>query len=89
MQRRPNIASAGWDFAFAILALIAGWLGASLPYAFGVFAAAVIAWAWMRRNSLAALPLTQRFVQGAIALVMIAVVLGLAYWIGLMLGGHT
>jgi lipopolysaccharide export LptBFGC system permease protein LptF len=43
----------------------------------------------MRRNSLAALPLAQRFVQGAIALVMIAVVLGLAYWIGLMLGGHT
>jgi hypothetical protein len=89
MQRRPNIASAGWDFAFAVLALIAGWLGASLPYALGVFTAAVIAWAWMRRNSLAALPLAQRFVQGAIALVMIAVVLGLAYWIGLMLGGHT
>lgn len=89
MSRRPNIASAGWDFAFAVLALIAGWLGASLPYAIGVFLAASVAWAWLRRNSLAALPVMQRFVQGAIALVMIAVVLGLAYWVGLMLGGHT
>ncbi len=88
-MRKPNIASAGWDFAFALLALIAGWLGATPPYAIGVFLAACVAWAWMRRNSLAALPLTQRLVQGAIALVMIAVVLAIAYWIGLMLGGHS
>ncbi len=88
-MRKPNIASAGWDFAFAVLAFIAGLLGATIPYALGVFGAAVIAWGWMRRNSLAALPLSQRFVQGAIALVMIAVVLAIAYWIGLMLGGHT
>lgn len=88
-MRKPNIASAGWDLAFAVLALIAGLLGATLPYALGVFAAAVISWGWMRRNALAALPMTQRFVQGAIAIVMIAVVLAIAYWIGLMLGGHT
>ena len=88
-MRKPNIASAGWDFAFAVLALIAGWVGATAPYAIGVFVAASIAWAWLRRNSLAALPLSQRFVQGAIALVMIAVVLAIAYWIGLALGGHT
>ena len=88
-MRKPNIASAGWDLAFAVLALIAGLLGATIPYALGVFAAAVIAWAWMRRNALAALPATQRFVQGSIAVVMIAVVLAIAYWIGLMLGGHT
>ena len=88
-MRKPNIASAGWDLAFAVLALIAGLLGATIPYALGVFAAAVIAWGWMRRNALAALPATQRFVQGSIAVVMIAVVLAIAYWIGLMLGGHT
>ena len=88
-MRKPNIASAGWDLAFAVLALVAGLLGATIPYALGVFAAAVLAWGWMRRNALAAMAPTQRFVQGAIAVLMIAVVLAMAYWIGLMLGGHT
>jgi hypothetical protein len=88
-MRKPNIASAGWDLAFAVLALIAGWSGVSVSYAVGVFVAAALAWAWLRRRPLAALPMTQRILQSAIALVMIAVVLGIAYWIGLMLGGHS
>ncbi|WP_257756544.1 hypothetical protein [Candidatus Viadribacter manganicus] len=38
---------------------------------------------------MAALPLNQRLIQGAISVTMIAVVVALAYWIGLGLGGHA
>ena len=89
MQRRPNIGSAGSDLAFALLALIAGWVGLAPVFAFGVFAAAVSSWGWTRRRPLMALPLGARLTQGAIAIAMIAVVSGVAYWIGLGLGGHT
>lgn len=88
-MRRPNIASAGADLAFALLALIAGLAGAPLLYAALVFAGAVIVWAWTRRAALARMAWPQRVTNGALALAMLAVVLGLAYWMGLMLGGHT
>ncbi len=88
MQRRPNIASAASDFALALLALIAGFLGAPLVFAVLLFAAAVTVWGWTRRRALAAMPAGRRSTQGAIALAMIAVVLALAYWIGLATGGH-
>lgn len=90
MQRkRPNIGSAGSDLAFALLALIAGWAGLSPVFAVMVFACAIASWGWTRRRPLMAMPLSTRLTQGAIALAMIAVVLALAYWIGLGLGGHT
>lgn len=88
-MRRPNIGSAGSDFGFAILALAAGWLGLPAVFAGMVFASAIAAWAWTRRRPLSAMTNRQRISQGAIAVAMIAVVLALAYWIGLMLGGHT
>ena len=88
MPRRPNIGSAGSDLAFALLALIAGWVGLAPIYAAMVFVGALAAWGWTRRRPLAALPMRQRLVQGAIAVAMIAAVLALAYWIGLALGGH-
>ena len=88
-MRRPNIASAGADLAFAVVALAAGWLGASLAQAALILLAAVAAWAWTRRRALAAMPLGARATNSALALVMIAFVLSLAYWLGLMLGGHT
>ena len=87
-MRRPNIASAGVDFAFAALALVSGWLGATLIYAAMIFVGAVAAWAWTRRSALARMEPAQRATKGALALAMLAVVLGLAYWIGLALGGH-
>jgi hypothetical protein len=87
-QRRPNIGSAGSDLAFALLALIAGWAGLSPLFAVMVFVGALAAWGWTRRRPLMAMPLTTRLTQGAIAIAMIAVVLGLAYWIGTILGGH-
>lgn len=88
-MRRPNIASAGADLAFAALALIAGWLGATLAQAALIFLAAAAVWAWTRRRVLAGMPLAQRATNSALALIMIAVVLSLAYWLGLMLGGHA
>ncbi len=88
-KRRPNIGSAGSDLAFALLALIAGWVGLAPLWGVMVFAAAVAAWGWTRRRPLAAMPLKTRLTQGAIAVAMIAVVLALAYWIGTMLGGTT
>lgn len=88
-MRRPNIASAGVDLAFAALALVSGWLGAPAIYAAMLFAGSVAAWAWTRRAALAAMPARTRFTQGGIAVAMIAVVMALAYWIGLALGGHT
>lgn len=89
MQRRPNIGSAGSDLAFALLALIAGWVGLAPLFAVLVFACATASWAWTRRHPLMQLKLRSRLTQGAIAIAMIAVVSGVAYWIGLALGGHT
>jgi hypothetical protein len=87
--RRPNIRSAGVDLAFAAAALILGWTGAPATYVAGAFLAASAAWAWTRQEQLARMTLAQRVTNGALALAMLAVVLGLAYWIGLALGGHT
>jgi hypothetical protein len=88
-MRRPNIASAGADLAFALLALVAGWLDAPPTLAALVFLSAAVVWGWTRRGALGRMAWPQRATNGALALAMLAVVLGLAYWIGLMLGGHT
>ncbi|MGE0742415.1 MAG: hypothetical protein AB7O98_13825 [Hyphomonadaceae bacterium] len=88
-MRRPNIASAGVDLAFAALALIAGALGASLMAAGTIFAGAALLWAWTRRGPLSRMDMRQRATNSALALAMLAAVLGVAYWIGLGLGGHT
>jgi hypothetical protein len=87
--RRPNIASAGADLAFALLALVAGWVGANFAVAALVFLSAALVWGWTRRGVLGRMAWPQRVTNGALALAMLAIVLGLAYWIGLMLGGHT
>ena len=89
MQRRPNIGSAGSDLGFALLALVSGWVGLAPVFPALVFAAAVASWAWTRRRPLKAMPLNRRLVQSAIAIAMIAVVVAIAYWIGLGIGGHT
>lgn len=89
MQRRPNIGSAGSDLAFSLLVLISGWAGLAPLFPVLVFAAAVASWGWTRRRPLMAMPLRRQLMQGAIAIAMIAVVLALAYWIGLGIGGHT
>jgi hypothetical protein len=89
MQRRPDIASAGSDLAFAALALIAGLAGAALAYAALIFAGSVAVWAWTRRRQLAQMNLRHRVTNSAMALMMMGAVLGLLYWIGLMFGGHT
>jgi hypothetical protein len=89
VQRRPNIGSAASDLAFALLALIAGWAGLSVLFPALVLVCALASWGWTRRRPLMAMPLKSRLTQGAIAIAMIAVVLALAYWIGLGLGGHA
>jgi len=89
LQRRPNTGSAGSDLAFALLALIAGWVGLAPIFPILVFACAVASWAWTRRRPLAQLKLRSKLTQGSISVAMIAVVTGVAYWIGLAIGGHT
>ena len=88
MARRPNIGSATTDFAFFALALIAGLVGLPVLYAVMVFVGAVASWGWTRRRALMAMKPATRLAQGAIAIAMIAVVLGLAYWIGLLITGR-
>jgi hypothetical protein len=87
--RRPNIRSAAADFGLLVVALIAGLAGADLWIAGALYALAIALWGWTRRRSLAQLTLQPRLVQGAIALVMLAVTMGLFYWMGLMMGGHS
>ncbi len=87
--RKPNFAAAGADFAFAALALVAGWLAASPIYLAMVVVGAIATWAWTRRAALGRMPISQRATNGAIALMMIGAVLAISYWLGLVMGGHT
>ena len=89
MAKKPNIRTAGVDLAFLAVALIAGWLNVPLWGAGAVIAAAIGAWWFTRRETLARMSVQNRLVQSAIALIMLAGVLALFYWIGLTFGGHT
>jgi hypothetical protein len=89
MARRPNIAAAGIDLAFAVLAFASGLAGAAVLYAILIFLGAAGSWGWMRRAALARMALAQRSANSALALGLMAVVLGGAYWLGLALGGHA
>ncbi len=88
-MRKPNIRSAAVDFGFLAVMLIAGLAGAAWPVALSLFAAAVFAWWRTRRTALAKMELRVRLTQSAIALIMLAAVMTLFYWIGLTFGGHT
>lgn len=88
-MRKPNIRSAAADFGFLAVSLIAGLAGAAWPVALLVCALATLTWWWTRRAALAQMPLRVRLTQSAIALVMLAALLGIFYWIGLAFGGHT
>jgi hypothetical protein len=88
-MRRPNIRSAAGDLGFLAIALIAGLAGAPLAVAGAVCALAALVWWWTRRRVLEQMPPRQRLTQSALALVMLAVVLGIFYWLGRMLGGHA
>lgn len=88
-MRKPNIRSAAVDFAFLAVMLIAGLAGAAWPAALAIFAAAVVAWWWTRRAALAKMELRVRLTQSAVALIMLAAVMALFYWIGLIFGGHN
>jgi len=88
LAQKPNLRSAALDFGFVAVALIVGWVGAPLAAAALVYLAAVLGWWWTRRRALDAMPLRPRLTQSAMALLMLAVVLGLFYWIGRAAGGH-
>jgi hypothetical protein len=75
------------DLAFAGLAFASGLLGASLSYALLVFLGAGAAWGWTRRDVLARMDPMRRLSNAALALGLLGVVLGGAYWIGLTLRG--
>lgn len=87
--RKPNMAAAGADFGFAVLALVLGWLGAPLAGFAVCLLAAMAAWAALRWASLQQMTVPLRLTNTALALLMIGVVLGGAYWLGLALGGRT
>ena len=88
-MRKPNIRSAMADLVFAVVALVVGIVGLSFAYWVLTFAAAAAVWAWTRWGALNAMALRPRLTNSALALIMIGVVLAIAYWIGLALGGHT
>lgn len=87
-MRRPNIASAGVDLVGLVAALLLGLFGGTLWHAGALFVVVLALWGWTRRKALAAMPMVRRVTNGAVALVMLGVVLGLFYWIGLAVGGH-
>lgn len=87
--RKPNMAAAGADFGFAVLALALGWLGAPLAGFALCLVAAIVAWAALRWAALNQMTLALRLTNTALALLMIGAVLGGAYWLGLALGGRT
>ncbi len=86
--RRPNIANAGADLAFAVLAFVAGIMGAPAWGAALVAFAAALVWYWTRRAALVRMDANRRAASVAVALVMLAIVLGGAYWAGLAIRGN-
>jgi hypothetical protein len=88
-SRKPNLAAAGADFGFAVLALVLGWIGTPLAGFALCLLAAMAAWASLRWPALSAMALSTRLTNTALALLMIGAVLGVAYWLGLALGGHN
>lgn len=76
------------DLGLALVALLAGVAGAPVWGAALVFALSIGVWWWTRRHALARLDARARLIQSAAALAVLAVVLGLFYWLGLQLGGH-
>lgn len=75
------------DLAFAGLAFASGLFGAPVSYGVLVFLGTAAAWGWTRREVLARMDLMHRLRNGALALGLMAVVLGGAYWLGLTLRG--
>jgi hypothetical protein len=88
-MRKPNIRSAAADLVFAAVAFVLGLAGAPLAYAVLAFLGAVLVWGWTRREALARMDWRMRATNGALALGMLVVVLGILYWIGLTFGGHN
>lgn len=88
-MRKPNIRSAAADFGFLAVIFLAGVAGAAASVALLIFAAALVTWWWTRRAALAQMALRTRLTQSAVAILMLAAVMGLFYWIGLALGGHV
>jgi hypothetical protein len=87
--RKPNLRGGVVDIGLALIALVAGLAGAPLAAGAALFAAAVGVWWWTRRGALARLDARARLTQSAAALAVLAVVLGIFYWLGLQLGGHA
>jgi hypothetical protein len=87
--RKPNIRSAAIDFGFLAVIFVAGLAGVAWSIAVLLYAVASLAWWWTRRAALDQMPLRVRLTQSAIALLMLAAVMGIFYWIGLAIGGHT
>lgn len=88
-MRKPNMRGGLVDLSLAAMALLAGWAGAPYWAAVLVFVLAVGVWWWTRRNALARLEARKRLAQGAAALAVLAIVMGIFYGFGLLLGGHT
>ena len=85
--RSPNLSAALADLAFALIAFASGWAGARLEIAALVLLAAITSWAWLRRQTLARMSVTQRLSSAAMALAVIGAVLGVCYWLGLQIRG--
>jgi|CXWL01.1.fsa_nt_gi hypothetical protein len=86
--RRPNLGAALLDLAPAVGAFALGAAGAGLDYFALVFLAGVALWAWTRRNVVARLHGVNRIANIALALSVLAIVLGGAYWLGLSFRGR-
>lgn len=86
-MRRPNIAAASADLGFAVVAFIVGVVGAGWWAAALVAVLAAAVWAWLRRASLARMAGAQLATNVVVALGLLAVVLGGAYWLGTVVRG--
>jgi hypothetical protein len=85
--RRFNPAAALLDLALAALAFAGGWAGARPALFALLLLGAALVWGWTRRASLARMGAGALAANAALALTMLGVVLGAAYWLGLQLRG--
>ncbi len=86
---RPNVMNAAVELGFIVAALACGLFNAPIWSAGIVVFASLAFWSWTRRVALNKLRGANWAIQCAISIALIFALLGGAYWLGLVLGGHT
>lgn len=85
--RKPNLANAGVDLAFAVASFACGASGFPAWTLGAVILAMIVTWGWSRRGVFSRMNATQVAVQVAVGVTILVLVLAGAYWLGLAIRG--